>query len=154
MTVKTSSANIGVKLNNIENRATTLKRECQNFVDIIDSGSGLDSGRIFGLSNFLSSYVSQIDNVLADADLTAIQDEARDRYNDNTINLTTDINALKTAVLSCATYIASTIPKDGTGTYYLTTVVGSNGAATNRQFTAAQLGGFVAELNGILAELD
>lgn len=152
--VKTSTNSITEKLDKIEQRATLLKVECQNYVNIINGGSGLDANRILGFGNGLSSYVNQIDTILADSDLTAIETEAKDRHNDNIYDLSDGLNDLKTAILSCASYLDSTIPKDATNTYYLTTVAGSNGSSSNRQFTAAQLSGFVTELNGILAAID
>jgi len=153
MTIRTQTNSITSKLDNIERRATGLKNDCSNFVSIINAGNGLDSSRILSFGNGLSSYIAQIDSILADSDLSEIQLEAQDRYN-NSDNLTTDLNALKTAIVSTASYIDSTLPKDGANTYYLTTIVGSNGSSSNRQFTAAQLSGFAAELNGILATID
>jgi hypothetical protein len=154
MTVKSNINSISSKLDSIESRAGSLKLQSSNFVSIINAGSGLDAGRILSYGNSLSSYVSQIYTILGDADLSAIQDEARDRYNDGVYDLSTNLNNLKTAILSCAAYIDSTVPKDPTNTYYLTTVAGSNGSSTNREFSAAQLSGFVSELNAILAQID
>lgn len=154
MAVKTNSSSIKTKLDQIESRATNLKVDCSNFVSIVNAGSSLDASRVLSFGNGLSSYVAQIDTILADGDILAIQEEARDRYDDVLYDLSTELNALKTAILSCASYLDSTIPKDASNTYYLTVVAGSNGSSSNRQFSAAQLSGFVAELNGILAELD
>lgn len=153
-TVKTSTNSITQKLDKIEQRATLLKLDCQNFVAIINSGSGIDANRILGFGNGLSSYVNQIDAIVADTDLTAIEAEAQDRHNDNAYDLSAGLSDLKTAIISCAIYIDTTIPKDATNTYYLTTVAGTNGSSSNRQFTSAQLSGFVTELNGILAAID
>jgi hypothetical protein len=152
--VRTLSNSITDKLDKIESRASNLKVDCQNFSNIINAGAGLDSNRVLSFGNGLSAYVSQINSILSDADLSAISAEGQNRHNDNLYDLSAGLNDLKTAILSCAAYIDSTVPKDVTNTYYLTTVVGVNGSSSSRQFTAAQLIGFVAELSGILAAID
>jgi hypothetical protein len=150
--VKTLSNSITDKLDKIEGNANNLKTQCVNYVNIVNGGGNIDAGRILGFGNLLSSLIVRIDSLLSDGDLSALELEAQSRHNDINYSMTAGLNDLRAAVVSCAAYLDATLPKSGN--YYLVVETGTNGASNFREFTAAQLSGFITELNAILAAID
>jgi len=145
----TNSVTLQVALANAMQIAGQVKGMAQNWVALASAGS-LNGQQIINMPAGLVQYNNQLSALAATPGLAAY---AQAQLGNATFDIATAFTAMQSAITATVQWIAANFPVDSSGFLTYAKFDGS-GNVVFTVFTAAQLSGFISQLNSLIATIN
>lgn len=153
MSFPSSSGARGTQLQNAWQNAistaASLKSNTQKMRADAIEGTPVTSSRLF---SYLESMARNIESLTEVSSVPGLATYAQQQLSDPSIDLPAEFSAMFAAAVTVRDWMANNFPSSGG--YLLAQTLDAAGRRQDRTFTTAQLAGFVAELDKLLATID
>lgn len=136
---------LSLTLEEVDRLATQIKSFAQRQRDVMAAGNVL-SERIFDVHIRMKKAD---ESFAAAASVPGIVQYARDQKDDQSLDVTAEFAAMRSAVQSVVSIIETTFPRDASDTYLLAQTWGVSGPE-DREFTPAQTSSIRTQLQGVI----
>ena len=136
-------------LTGIRRVAINLKAQSQSLLAILQS-DGATASQLVG---YFGNLKSSLDNFITYASVPGLAQYAQNQYDDDTLNIVTEYQAMKEAVENTIEWIATNIPTDSNG-YAAIKLLNVDGTIQDRSFGVAAVAPLASLVSTLIGTID